>query len=77
MRQIGTMMIPETGIEAFELACSKARNKYEVQRSITGYFRLYSDGFLIHDDPTCEDVHDEDKAYYFYAKLIAEKENCK
>lgn len=63
MREIGTMVIPENGAEAFELACKKARNGYEVKRSITGYFQLYSDGFLIHDDPACEDVHDEDKAY--------------
>jgi hypothetical protein len=43
MREIGTMVIPENGAEAFELACKKARNEYEVKRSITGYFRLFSD----------------------------------
>ena len=74
---IGTMMIPETGIEAFELACQKSINNYNVERSITGYFRLYSDGFLVHDDPSCDDVHDENKAYYFFAQLISEKENNK
>ena len=74
MRQIGTMMIPETGAEAFELACIKAKHQYEAKRSITGYFQLYKDGSLIHDNPTCEDVHDEDKAYYFFAELIKQKE---
>lgn len=74
MKQIGMQLIPETGIEAFELACKKARNEYSVKRSITGYFQLYSDGFIIHDEPTCEDVQDEDKAYWFFAQLIDSKE---
>ena len=74
MKEIGIMVIPENGAEAYELACKKARNEYEVKRSITGYFRLFSDGFLIHDDPACEDVHDEDKAYWFFAELINQKE---
>ena len=74
MREIGTMIIPETGSEAFELACRKAKHTDSVSRSITGYFCRYRDGDLIHDDPLCEDVHDEDKAYYFFAELIKEKE---
>ena len=74
MREIGSMFIPETGSEAFELACRKAKHTYRVSRSIAGYFCLYRDLDLIHDDPLCEDVHDEDKAYYFFAELIKEKE---
>ena len=74
MREIGTMLIPETGSEAFELACRKAKHTYSVSRSIVGYFSLYRDGELIHDDPLCEEVRDEDKAYYFFADLIKEKE---
>ena len=40
MREIGNMTIPETGSEAFELACRKAKHTYRVSRSIAGYFCL-------------------------------------
>ena len=74
MREIGTMLIPETGSEAIELTFRKAKHTYSVSRSISGYFCLYRDGDLMYDNPLCEDVHDEDKAYYFFAELIKEKE---
>lgn len=49
MREIGNMIIPETGSEAFELACRKAKHTYRVSRSIAGYFCLYRDLDLIHE----------------------------
>ena len=74
MRIIGTMVMPENGAEAFDLACEKAKRSYSVERAITGYLRLLCDGQTIHDDPACEDVQEEDNALYFFAELIKERE---
>ena len=74
MRTIGNMMIAENGKEAFELATAKAAHSYEVKQSISGYYRLLCDGEYLHDDSACEDVNEEDSAYYFFAELVKENE---
>lgn len=74
MKTIGTMVVADNGKEAFELAISNARHSYEVEQSISGYYRLLCDGELIHDDSACEDVNEEDLAYYFFAELVKENE---
>lgn len=48
-------------------------NHFEVEKSISGYFRLLKYGMLIHDEPACEDVKDyEDAVSYFYDHLTSE-----
>ena len=74
MRTIGNMMIAENGKEAFELATAKAVHSYEVEQSISGYYRLLCDGECMHDDSAWEDVNEEDSAYYFFAELVKENE---
>ena len=74
MRTIGNMMIAENGKEAFELATAKAVHSYEVEQSISGYYRLLCDGEYLHDDSACEDVNEEDAAYHFFAELVKENE---
>jgi hypothetical protein len=32
------------------------------------------DGEYLHDDSACEDVNEEDSAYYFFAELVKENE---
>lgn len=58
------------GKPLFEEVCSKAKNEYSVDQSISGYYRLFKNGELIHDDSACEDVQDEESAYSFFAELI-------
>jgi hypothetical protein len=43
-----------------------------VEKSISGYYRLYKNGKLIHDDSACEDVQEEESAYSFFAEYIKE-----
>ena len=74
MRTIGNMMIAENGKEAFELEIANAEHSYEVEQSISGYYRLLCDGEYLHDDSACEDVNEEDSAYYFFAELVKENE---
>lgn len=74
MKTIGTIVIANNGKEAFELAISNARHSYEVEQSISGYYRLFCDGELMHDDSACEDVNEEDSAYFFFSELIKENE---
>lgn len=74
MKTIGTMVIAENGKEAFELAVANAKHSYEVEKSISGYYRLLCDGELMHDDSACEDVNEEDLAYCFFAELVRENE---
>lgn len=72
MKQIGNIMLPESGKEAFEIA--NASGKYEVERTLSGYYRLLCDDEVIHDDPAFEDVNEMESAYYFFAELIKERE---
>ena len=74
MKTIGTMKIAECGKEEFELATANAKHSYEVEQSISGYYRLLCDGELMHDDSACEDVNEKDSAYYLFAELIKENE---
>lgn len=74
MKTIGTMVIADNGKEAFELAISNARHSYEVEQSISGYYRLLCDSELMNDDSACEDVNEEDSAYYFFSELVRENE---
>lgn len=74
MKTIGSMVFAENGKEAFELATVNAKHSYEVEQSISGYYRLLCDGELMHDDSACEDVNEEDSAYYFFAELVKENE---
>lgn len=74
MKTIGTMVIAENGKEAFDLAVSKAKHSYEVEQSVSGYYRLLCDGEYLHDDSACEDVNEEESAYYFFAELINDNE---
>lgn len=74
MKTIGNMVIAENGKEAFEIAIEKAAHSYEVEQSISGYYRLLCDGEYLHDDSACEDVNEEDSAYYFFAELVKENE---
>ena len=68
------MMIAENGKEAFELATANAVHSYEVEQSISGYYRLLCDGECLNDDSACEDVNEEDSVYYFFAELVKENE---
>lgn len=72
MKKIGNIMIPESGKEAFEIA--NASGKYEIERTLSGYYRLLCDDEIVHDDSAFEDVQDIDSAYYFFAELIKERE---
>ena len=74
MKTIGTMVIAENGKEAFEMAIANSAHSYEVEQSISGYYRLLCDGEYMHDDSVCEDVNEEESAYYFFAELIKENE---
>jgi hypothetical protein len=62
----------KSGKPLFDEACAKAKNSYEVERSISGYYRLYRNGELILDDPAWEDVQEEESAYSFFAEYIKE-----
>lgn len=57
-----------TGKDLFDAV--NESNQYEVRRSISGYYRLFKDDELIHDDPACEDVYDIESAYNFFADFI-------
>lgn len=72
MKQIGNIMVPESGKEAFEIANESGR--YEIERTLSGYYRLLCDDEIIHDDPAFEDVNELESAYYFFAELIKERE---
>ena len=60
------------GKPLFDEVCSKSKNKYSVEQSISGYYRLYKNGELVHDDSACEDVQEEESAYSFVAEYIKE-----
>lgn len=55
--------------------------KYELNQSISGYYRLIaynegdSDYELIHDDSACEDVYDRDSAMALFIDIIRERHN--
>ena len=36
------------GKPLFDEVCANAKNSYEVEKSISGYYRLYKNGKLIH-----------------------------
>lgn len=74
MKTIGNIVLAENGKEAFELSCKDATHNYEVEETISGYYRLYCDGVIMHDDSACEDVNEEDSAYYFFSELVKENE---
>lgn len=60
------------GKPLFDEVCSKAKNEYSVEQSISGYYRLYKNGKLVHDDSACEDVQEEESAYSFFAEYVKE-----
>ena len=60
------------GKPLFDEVCAKAKNSYEVEKSISGSSRLYKNGKLIHDYSACEDVQEEESAYSFFAEYIKE-----
>lgn len=62
----------KSGKPLFDEVCAKAKNSYQVEQSISGYYRLYKNGELVHDDPACEDVQEEESAYSFFAEYIKE-----
>lgn len=72
MERIGKLIIPSSGIEAFASAVKTAVHNYEVEKSISGYYRLRQDGVLVIDDSACEDTNEEDSAYFFFAEWIRE-----
>lgn len=72
MKIIGKSIIPNNGKEAFEIAVKNAKHRYDVERSISGYYRLRQDGNLVIEDSACEDTNEEDSAYYFFAEWIKE-----
>lgn len=74
MIRIGNRMLAENGKEEFENAVAKATHSYEVEQSISGYYRLLCDGEYLCDDPACEDVYEENSAYYLFAELVQENE---
>ena len=75
MKKIGSILIPDSGKEAFQLAIKNSSHTYEVEKTISGYFRILCDGEYIHDDSAFEDVNEEDTAYYFFADLVKELEH--
>ena len=62
----------KSGKPLFDEVCAKAKNSYQVEQSISGYYRLYKNGELVYDDPACEDVQEEESAYSFFAEYIKE-----
>lgn len=45
---------------------------YHMEMSISGYWRLFKEDELIHDDSACEDVYDEETASYLFNNIIDE-----
>lgn len=60
------------GKPLFDEVCAQSKNNYEVEQSISGYWRLWKNGELVHDDSACEDVQEEESAYSFFAEYIKE-----
>lgn len=75
MKRIGKMILFDNGKESFDFYAGKTSNRYEVEQSISGYYRLYCNDELIHDDSAFEDVNEEDPAYYYFSEIIKEREN--
>lgn len=69
---MGILDLIKFGKPLFDEVCAKSNNLYEVERSISGYYRLYKNGKLILDDSACEDVQEEESAYSFFAEYIKE-----
>lgn len=45
-------------------------NHFEVEKSISGYYRLLKNNKVVHDEPACDDVYEYDVAIeHFYFEL--------
>lgn len=45
---------------------------YHMEQSISGYWRLFKDDEIVHDDSACEDVYNEETASYLFNEIIKE-----
>lgn len=68
--------------EQFNEAVKSSGLKYDLNQSISGYYRLVvynndtcEDYDIIHDDSACEDVYDKDSALALFTEIIREKHN--
>ncbi len=67
--------------EQFKEAVKASGLKYDLNQSISGYYRLVvyngdnSDYDLVHDDSACEDVYDRDSAMALFIEIIRERHN--
>lgn len=74
-------MISKNLEEQFKEAVKASGLKYDLDQSISGYYRLVvynddnSDYDLVHDDSACEDVYDRDSAMALFIEIIRERHN--
>lgn len=67
--------------EKFYEVVEKSGIKYELDESLSGYYRLvaynedHSGYELIHDDSACEDVYDRESAMALFIDIIKERYN--
>lgn len=66
--------------QEFKELVKKSGVRYEIDESMSGYYRLVvrrDDGNydLIDDDPASEDVYDEESATAYFSYLIQQKHN--
>lgn len=69
------MITIKIGKPLFEEVCASSKNTWTVEKSISGYYRLFKNGKLELDDSDCEDVQEEESAYSFFAEYIKEYDN--
>ena len=67
--------------EQFNEAVKASGLRYDLNQSISGYYRLVvynddnSDYDLVHDDSACEDVYDRESAMALFIGIIRERHN--
>lgn len=66
--------------QEFKELVKKSGVRYQIDQAMSGYYRLVvrrddGDYDLIHDDPACEDVYDEESATAYFSYLIQQKHN--
>jgi gamma-glutamyltranspeptidase len=57
----------------FKKAVELSGKNFEIEESLSGYYRLRLDGKLLIDDPANEDVCALDDAYLYYTQVIVEE----
>ena len=67
------MKLFPTPQEYFDKAVAMSGKNFYYEESLSGYYRLFLDEDIIHDDSAYEDVYELDSALYFFANLIYEE----